>query len=170
MRAEPLPGMKPTRGQSQEPQDCLQGHKRTCALDRSQNPDFGAAVGQPVMRQREFRASKQSERKPKECRELPHASPKLQNFLFELPCASVRHVQADHDVWCLAEPPTGRRGRDAEIRGDGDVPGALDDIPEPVVVPPLMASCGRHSDDHQRSAYVAQASKHLLPSREKLAK
>jgi hypothetical protein len=44
--------------------------------------------------------------------------------------SSGRHVQADHHLRCLAEPPTGRRARDPEIRGGGQVPGALDEIPK----------------------------------------
>src|SRR5262249_12411269 len=72
---QPLPGMKPTRGQSREPQQHLQRHKRTGAPDRAQDPDFGASVGQTVTRQRESRGSKESEGEPKECPELLHAAP-----------------------------------------------------------------------------------------------
>ena len=74
----------------------------------------------------------------------------------EFRCLEVRHVQADHDLRCLAEPPTGRRARDPEIRGDGHVPGALDEIPKPVVVALLKAARGRHGDDHRPFAYAAQ--------------
>ena len=41
---------------------------------------------------------------------------------------------------CLAEPPTGRRARNPEVRGDGRVPRALHEIPKPVVVALLKAS------------------------------
>jgi Integrase core domain len=43
----------------------------------------------------------------------------------------------------------GRRARDSEIRGDGQVLGALDEIPKPVVVPLLRAGCSRHGHDHR---------------------
>jgi hypothetical protein len=52
-------------------------------IDRSQDSDFGAFVGQTTMRQREFRRSKQSERKSKERRELLDASPEFQDLLLE---------------------------------------------------------------------------------------
>jgi hypothetical protein len=41
-----------------------------------------------------------------------------------------------NDLRCRGEPPTRRRARDPEIRGDGHVPGTLDEIPKPVVVVP----------------------------------
>ena len=150
------PGMEPTRGQSQEPQERPQRNKRTGTIHGSQDPDFGASVGQTLVRQRESRASKQGEGEPKECRELLHASPELQDFLPEFRFLQVRHVQAHHDLRCLAEPPTGRRARDPEIRGDGHVPGALDEIPKPVVVALLKAPRGRHGDDHPPFADAAQ--------------
>jgi len=53
--------------------------------------------------------------------------------LLEFRCREVRGVQGHHDVWGLAEPPTGGRARNPEIGGDGHVPGALDEIPKPVV-------------------------------------
>jgi len=37
------------------------------------------------------------------------------------------------------EPPTRRRARHTEIRGDGQVAGASDDIPEPMVITSLRA-------------------------------
>jgi hypothetical protein len=85
------------------------------------------------MGQLESRASKEDKGEPKECGELLHASPELQDFLVEGRRAQVRHVQAHHDLRCLAEPPTGRRARDSETRGDGHVPGALDEVPKAVV-------------------------------------
>ena len=93
---------------------------------------------------------------PKECGELLHASPELQDFLVEARRAQVRHVQAHHDLRCLAEPPTGRRARDSEIRGDGHVPGALDEIPKAVVVTVLRAGRGRHGHDHRPFPHAAQ--------------
>src|SRR6266849_4622353 len=43
--------------------------------------------------------------------------------------------------------------RQAEICGDGYVPGALGEIPEPVVVALLTAPGGRHGDDHRPFAH-----------------
>jgi hypothetical protein len=61
----PSPGMEPTRGQSQEPQKCPQRNKRTGTIHGLQDPDFGASIGQTLVRQRESRASKQGESEPK---------------------------------------------------------------------------------------------------------
>src|SRR5262249_21143884 len=72
---EPSPGMEPTRGQSQETQECTQRYKRSGAIHGSQDPHFGASVRQTRVRQRESRASKKGQREPKECGELLHASP-----------------------------------------------------------------------------------------------
>jgi len=155
---QPSPGMEPTRGQSQETQERPHWHERTGPIDRSQDPDFSASVGQTLVRQPESRGVKQSEGEPKECRELLHASSEYQDFLLELGCLEVRHIQVDHDRRCRAKPSTRRRARDAEIRGDGDIPGALDEIPKPVVVPLLMASRARHADDHRPSPSAAQMS------------
>ncbi len=54
------------------------------------------------------------------------------------------------------KPPTRRRARDSAVRGDGHVPGALDEIPRPVVVALLRAPRGRHGDDHRPFAHAAQ--------------
>ena len=89
-------------------------------------------------------------------RELLHASPECHDFLAQFRCAHVRHVQAYHDLRCCAEPPTSGRPRDAEIGGDSQVPGALDEIPKPVVVALLRAPRGRHGDDHRPFGHVAQ--------------
>ena len=131
-----------------------QRNTRTGTIHGSQDPHLGASVGQTLVRQHESRASQQGERESNECRELLHASAKLQNFLLEFRRSKVRDVQAHHDLRCLAEPPTGRRARDPEIRGDSDVPGALDEISKPVVVA-LLRAC-RHGDDHPPFAYTAQ--------------
>jgi hypothetical protein len=113
-------------------------------IDRSQDPAFGASVWQPLERQRESRGSKQCEGEPKECPKLFHASPEFQDFLLEFGCLQIRHVKAEHDRWCGAEPATGRRPRDAEVGGNGDVTGALDKISKPMIVPSLIASRSRH--------------------------
>jgi hypothetical protein len=59
------PGMESTRGQSQEPQDGPQRHKRTGTIHGSQDPDLGASGGQTLVRRRESRASQQGEGEPK---------------------------------------------------------------------------------------------------------
>src|SRR5215475_16145384 len=103
--------MEPTWGQSQEMQECSQWHERTGTIDRSQDPDFGASIRQTLVRQPESRGVKQSEREPKECRELLHASSEYQDFLLEFGCLEVRHIQADYECRCRTEPPTRSRAR-----------------------------------------------------------
>ena len=88
--------------------------------------------------------------------ELLYASPELQDFLVDGRRVQVRHIQAHHDLRCLAEPPTGRRARDSEAGGDGHVRGALDEIPKPVVVALLGVGRGRHGHDHRPFAHAAQ--------------
>ena len=114
-----------------------------------QDPDLGASVGQTLVRQSESRGAKEGESEPKQCPELLHVSPELQDFLLECRRPQVRHVQARHDLRCLAEPPTGGRARDSEVRGNGHVPGPLDEMPKPVVIALLRAPRGRHEDDCQ---------------------
>jgi hypothetical protein len=119
---------------------------------RCLNPRFSLRIGisrRTGVRQRESRRSKQRDGEPKEYRELSHAPWQLEHFLLEFGCLRVRHVQADHDLRCLAKSPTRRRARDAQIRGDGDVPGALDEIPKSMVVPLLTPCRGGHGDDHR---------------------
>ena len=89
--------MESTGGQSQEPQERLQRHKRTGSIHGAQDSDLGASVGQTLVRQREPRASKQSQCEPTEGRELLHASPEPQDFLLEFRRAQVRHVEANND-------------------------------------------------------------------------
>jgi len=45
---QPSPGMEPTRGQSQEPQERPQRNKVTGTIHGSQDPDFCASVGQAL--------------------------------------------------------------------------------------------------------------------------
>src|SRR5713101_5827629 len=57
---------------------------------------------------------------------------------------------ADPLVWAASVEvlhPFGRRARDAEVRGDGHVPGALDEIPKSVDGALLRAGLGRHGHD-----------------------
>jgi hypothetical protein len=64
-----------------EPQERPHWYKLAGPIHGAQDPDLDASVGQTLVRQRESRASEQSEREPKEGGELPHASPELQDFL-----------------------------------------------------------------------------------------
>ena len=102
------------------------------AKTRRKDPDLDACVGQTLVRQRESRASQQGEGESKECRELLDASPERQDFLLKFRGPQVRHVEANHDLRCFAKPHTACRARDTEIRRDGHVPGALDEISKPV--------------------------------------
>ena len=94
---QPPPGMEPTRGQSQEPQERLQWHEVTGTIHGSQDPDFVAPGGQTLVSQRESRASLQGEGEPKERRELLHASPELQDLclLKSRFCVAAVDVAAD---------------------------------------------------------------------------
>jgi hypothetical protein len=73
-------------------------------------------------------------REPEQRRELLDASPQRQDLLPEFRLREGRPIQAEHDRRRGAEPPTRRRARNAEIRRDGQVPGASDEIPSPRVV------------------------------------
>ena len=84
------------------------------------------------------------------------ASPEPQDFLLEFRRSQIRHAEAHHAPRCLREPSTGRRAKDAEIRGDTQVARALDETPKPVVVALLRAGRSRHADDHLRFAAAAQ--------------
>jgi hypothetical protein len=57
-------------------------------------------------------------------------------------------VHGYRDPRCLAEPATGRRSRNPEVRGDGHLPRVVDEIPQPVVVALLRVPRSRHADDH----------------------
>jgi hypothetical protein len=57
--------MESARRQAQEPQDRPQRHKLAGAIHGSQDRDLGGSVGQTLVRQREFGASKQGEGEPK---------------------------------------------------------------------------------------------------------
>ncbi len=84
--------MEPTLRQSQKPQECPHRNKLTGTIHGLQDPDLGATVGQTLVRQRESRASQQGEGEPKQCRELLHTSPELQDFLLEFRYPQVCHV------------------------------------------------------------------------------
>ena len=137
--------MEPTRRQPEEPQERPQRDARAGPIDGAQDPHLGASVGQPLARQCETRGLQQGQHEPEQRRELLDASPQLQDLLSEFRLREVRHIQTDHDRRRRAEPPTRRRARDAEIRGDGHVAGALDEIPQPMVIALLRAGRGRHA-------------------------
>ena len=92
----------------------------------------------------------------RKCRELLHAPPELEDLSLEVRCRPVRHVHADDDRGCLAEPAPGRRARDAKVRGDGHVPGGIHEIPKPVIIALLTAARGRHAADHRSSTDATQ--------------
>src|SRR5262245_27040534 len=148
--------MEATRRQSQEPEDRRQRHKRARTIDGLQDPEFGASIGQTLVRQRESGGAKEGEGEPKQCGQLLHASAELQDFLLELQCLQIRDIETHHDRLSVAKPTTRRGARHAEIRGDGHVPGALDEIPKPVIVAPLTAARACHGDDHRPFAQAAQ--------------
>ena len=58
--------------------------------------------------------------------------------------AEVRNIERDHNRLRRAKPPARRGPRNAQVRRDGDVPGALDEISEVVIVALLGAAGGRH--------------------------
>ena len=157
-RVLPPPGMEPTRRQLEDPQKRSQREARTGPIDGAQDPPLGASVGQPLARQRESGAAPQGQHELQERRELLDTSPERQNLVLEFPLAQVAHVEADHALRRPAEPPPGRRARDAEIGRECHVPGAVDEILEPVVIAPLRAGPGRHRDDHRPLAHAVQLS------------
>ena len=152
----PAPGMEPARRQPEELQERPQRHARAGLIDGAQDPPLGASVGQSLARQRESRGLQQGQHEAEQRRELLDASPQLQDLLPEFRLREVRHIQTDHDRRHRAEPPTRGRARDAEIRGDGHVAGAADEVPQPMVIAPLRAGRGRHGDDHRPFAHAAQ--------------
>jgi hypothetical protein len=89
----------------------------------------------------------QSQCQPQQCRELLDASPELQDFLLEFRRREVRQLHRYHDSRRRREPSTRGRAWDPEIGRDGQVPGALDEIPEPMVIALLRAGRGWHPED-----------------------
>jgi hypothetical protein len=152
----PPPGMEPTRGQSQEPQQRTQWNDVTGTIHGSQDPDFVASVGQTLARQGESRASYPRRGRGERVRRASSRVAGAPGLLAGVPMPPGSLRRAYDDLRCVAEPPTGRRARDAEIRGNGQVPGGLDKIPKPVIVALLKAARGRHRDDHRSCADAAQ--------------
>jgi hypothetical protein len=98
----------------------------------------------------------QSQCQPQQRRQLLDASPELQDLLPEFRRREVRHVHRHHDSRRRTEPSTRGRAWDPEIGRDGQVPGALDEIPEPMVIALLGAGRGRHPEDDRPFADTAQ--------------
>src|ERR1700737_2968571 len=116
--------MKPTWRQSQEPQERPQREVLAGPIHGAPDSYLGASVWQTFSCEPKPGGSEQNQRKPEQRRELQRASPQLQDFLSELRLREVRYIQTDHDGRRRAQPSTGRRARDAEVRGDGHVAGA----------------------------------------------
>jgi hypothetical protein len=126
----------------------------------SRNPRAGSATWRAVRQTLSCEPKpgglEQGQREPEQRRELLDASPPRQDRLPELRLHEVRHIPAEHDRRRSAELPTRRRARNAEIRRDGQLPGASDEIPSPMVVAWLRPGRGRHADDHRQFARAAQ--------------
>jgi hypothetical protein len=136
--------MEPTGRHTEEPQDRSQREVLAGPIHGAQDPPLGASVRQTLSCEVKPGGSEQSHREAEQCRELLDASPQLQDLLSELRLREVRHIQTDHDPRRHAQPATRRRARDSEVRGDGHVAGALDEMPKAVVVALLRAGRGRH--------------------------
>src|ERR1700676_979127 len=66
------------------------------------------------------------------------------------------HIQRDHNRRRRAQPATRRRARDAEVRGEDHVSGAVDEVLKPVVIALLRTARGRHGPDHRPLPPAAQ--------------
>jgi hypothetical protein len=131
------PDMETTRRHSQEPQHPRPSSRRSPVR---RNPDVRNRAS----------ASRSSALSLRTCRRS------LQDLRSELRLRKVRTIQTDHGRRRRAQPATRRRARDAEVRGDGHVAGALDEIPKSVVVALLRTGRGRHGPDHRPFAHAAQ--------------
>ena len=68
------------------------------------------------------------EHEPKQRRELLDASPEQEDLLPEFRVRAGGHVKTDDDSRRPAEPPACRRTGDTEIRREGHIAGAVDEI------------------------------------------
>jgi hypothetical protein len=148
--------MESTRRHTEEPEDRSQREVLAGPIHGAQDPPLGTSVRQPLSCEAKPGGSKQGQREAEQRRELLDASPQLQHLLSELRLREVHNVQTDHDGRRRAQPATRRRARDPEIRGNGRVPGALDETSKAVVVALLRAGRGRHGSDHRPIPHVAQ--------------
>ena len=103
----------------------------------AQNPSLGASVGQTLVRH--VNPELRSRARASRSRAVSFFTRRRSSRTSWWSSDALRsvNVQAHHDLRDPGEPPTGCRARDSEIRGDGHVLGALDEIPKPVVVPLL---------------------------------
>jgi hypothetical protein len=144
----PLPCVEPTRRQPEEPQEGPQRDAGAGLIDGPQDPQFVGTLGQSLACQPEARDAQQDESEPEQRREFLDALSEFEDLLAEFPLGQVRHSQTDHHGRRGAEPPPRRRPRNAEISGDGEIPGALDELAQPMVVALLRTGRG-HGTDHR---------------------
>ena len=99
-------------------------------------------LGNSLARQREARDAQQDQSESEQRREFLHASSEFEDFVSEFQLGQVRHVQTDRYGRRCAEPPSRRRPRNADISRDGQVPSALHELAQTVVVALLRAGRG----------------------------
>jgi hypothetical protein len=104
-------------------------------IDGAQDPRLVASIRQALFGEAKPGRAEQGQG-------LLDASPQLQDLLAELRLreSATREITPRRR---RAQPATRGRASDAEVRGGGDVAGAADEMPKPVVVPPLRAGRGR---------------------------
>ena len=90
--------------------------------------------------------------------------PQLQDLLPQFWFCEVCHIKTDDDRGSGAEPPPCRRARDTQVRGNSQVSGASDEIPEPMVVALLRARGSPHLDDRRSFARPDQILEDLAGS------
>jgi len=102
-----------------------------------------------LVRQAEFDGPLYGQHEPQQRRELLDASSEAKDFLSEFQFSEVRPVQVHDDLRWFGELPASGRARDTEIRCDGNIPRAANQISQSVVIASLRANPARHADDHQ---------------------
>ena len=127
-RVLPLPSMEPARRQPKDPQERPEWNARAGLIDGAQDLPLGAAVWQPLPRQGESGGSVDGEHEPKQRRELLDASPEHKDLMPEFHVRAGGHVKTDDDRGRPAEPSACRRTGDTEIRRQGHISGAVDEI------------------------------------------
>jgi hypothetical protein len=112
--------------------------------------------GRRVLESRNPEVCSRGQRQPEQSGESLDTLSELQNLVPKFRLCDVRDVDTDHNCRRRSEPPTRRRARNAEIRGDGRVPSASDEIPEPMVIALLRARRRFHATDHRHFVDTAQ--------------
>jgi hypothetical protein len=92
----------------QEPQDRSQREVLAGPIHGAQDPRLRASVGQPRSGETKPGGSEQRQRESEQRRELPDASPQLQDLLSELRLSEVRNIQTHYDRRRCAQPATRR--------------------------------------------------------------